>query len=425
MNKLQDNVSLTFMKMLLTALVPVCFFCIYSTPCKAAGNRDQLLGNGRYQELITDANAPRDGHYAFARFFLLPDFETYHTALAGHNKGDLLATFILMRCHMDGAGVRRDQKIRWACNVKLRKALEKRQPRSALDSYMLSYLSEADENGAISVSSFKDSSDAYKIAGKYAREHLRDSAKAGFAQALVEVGAKEQQSSPESAIKHYREAAEMGLASGMKDLGFMLAVGQAPRGKDAAQAMSWTRHAAKGGDIYAMVNLAAFYERLKIEGSSEQEAQKWVKNAVATGHSLGFMEKGLALLNGSYGYPINRPAGVALLQKAAATGHSFALGQLAYFYSDGIGVKKNHKMSLLLAKAAWIQGNTSSLKTIAWCYKKDPQLAKDKAAANYWSLLATGGGLAFAMGRDKPGKELATELANLDPFTIKLPKETE
>ena len=392
------------------------------TLCFAAAeeDREKLLAMGRYQELVEAEDAPRDGIWAFARFFLVPDKTTYTAALKAHEKGDLLGTFIVMRCHTVGAGVRVDHDVRRACNVTLREALEKREDPSARDSYLLSYLSQADATGTIHADQFEPEEDAYKVAGKYGHEHRQTSAESGFAQAMVEEGLAVQSEDPAAATKWYRNAADLGHAGGMKDLGFMLATGRSPDGKDEKEAMRWTREAAKRGNIYAMINVGAFFDRLKIEGTSEKEARASIERAEKTGHYLGALEKGLALLNGTYGYEVDKAAGLALLQKGARSGHSYALGQLAYFYSSGVGVEIDYKMAAELGKASWLQGREYALQTIAKCYQRDEDLAKDEAAKDYWELMAQGGGLAFALGKSEPEGAVAEELEKIDPFGIKL-----
>lgn len=396
---------------------------ILLAPLRAADSIGEKLTHGQYQE-IASSTPPADssratGQWAFARFYLLPDRKTYEAAWKAGEAGDPLGKFIVMRAHQTGEGVKRDPKTAWRMNVELREALGSKTSPTPLESYILSYLTQADKEGVVKVSAFPKEEDAYRVAGKQSADHLRASAEAGFAQAMDEIGESEQTGEPESARRWYLRAAEAGLASGMKNLGFMLARGSQA---DPPEAIRWTRMAAEKGNIFAMVNMAAFHERLQLPGLTEKDAVEWVERGVASGHPLGLMEKGLALLMGNYGMKIDETAGKALLQQAAATGSSFTLRQIAIFYLDGTGVKRNYAKAAEFARAAWQQGaGQQAARILATAYRKNPKLEGEKNESKYWETQSMGdGSMAYALGMDDRHPLIPAMLAKIDPFSLKI-----
>ncbi|MES2707644.1 MAG: tetratricopeptide repeat protein [Verrucomicrobiota bacterium] len=388
-------------------------------PLPAAPVPEEQLMKGQYQEITGASPAAAGGAWAFARFFLLPDRKTYEAAWKAREQGDPLGKFTVMRAHQAGEGVKRDQKTAWRMNVELREALGGKTSPTPLESYILSYLSQADGEGRINVSSFPKEEEAYRVAGKSSAEHLRASADGGCAQAMDEIGESEQADNPENARRWYRRAAEAGLASGMKNLGFMLAQGAE---SDPPEAIRWTRMAAEKGNIFAMLNMAAFHERLHLPGLTEKDAVEWVERGVASGHPLGFMEKGLALLMGHYGMKMDEPTGKALLQQAAATGSAFALRQIAAFYLDGTGVTRNCAKAAEFARAAWQQGaGQPAARILASAYRKDPELGGEKNEAKYWEIHSMGNAsMAYALNIDARHPDLLASLAKIDPFSLKI-----
>ena len=406
------------------ALRPVVLNLFFGSLCllftqvnHAAIPEPEKLIKGRYLAIIEDKSLEGTGQWAFARFFIAADKATYEAALASHKKDDLLGSFIVMKCHDDGIGVRRDPAVKWRMNVLLREKLAAIKNPNAIESYILANLSQADAEGVIDVSKFKNQENAYKIAGKNSSEYLADSARKGFAQAMVEVGSSYQKTEPAKALEFFLKAARSGLAGGMKDVGFFYAQGIGTE-QDSEKAYQWTRKAADLGDIYATLNMSAFFQRLQLPGSSVEEARKYVEKAA---HPIGKVEKAINVWKGINGYEKNREESQDLLQEAARSGSGFLLGQIAYFFTDGdLGVPKNYRKAIEFGKAAWVQGNENVARTIAHSYKslKNPT-ELDKKNEKYWNLQAMGGGLAFALGEDKNPRVLK-ELDAIDPFALKI-----
>ncbi|HWB04839.1 MAG TPA: tetratricopeptide repeat protein [Verrucomicrobiales bacterium] len=395
-------------------------FLLSATSSIAAFTVSERLRCGKYQEIVQDAKQPRDGEWAFARYFLVPDKVTYEAAFKAHQAGDLLGKFIVMRCHRDGAGVKQDMTVFWRMNADLRTALTKMENVPAAGYYLLSYLTQADLEGHVDVSKFANADEASRVAGKFQHEHLFTAAKSGFAQAMTEAGARMQKEKPEEALAWYHKAADLGLAEGMRNMGYLVATGKGLPKKDEEEAVRWMRKAATLGDVDAMMNMVAFFELLQVAGVTETEAVEWINKMEATGHPLGYFEKGVALLRGVHGFRPDKPQGMALLQKAAATGNGFVLGQIAWLYSKGEGLPHSHRKAVEFAKASWSQGNIDVLPVLDAAYRQDTELSAKTAEAAYWKKLAEGAKPKEVAELDANNPEILLALDKIDPFALKV-----
>lgn len=388
--------------------------------CLPAYSEDGLraaLETGSYRQILRDPEAVGTSEWAWARFFLVADRKAFEVARKRHGEGDTLGSFVLLKCLREGVGVKRDESEEAKINFRIRSALEAIESPSALEHYLLAQLEPGDEDGVVRSATADDSLEA-KVANQEARwNHLIKSAEAGFAQAMDEVGFALQRDDEAGAFEWYRKAAESGLASGMKNLGYLYALSEIR--KDPDKAREWTFKGARAGDIYAMVNVGAFKDREVLDNITLEEAQFWIDRAAESGHDLGKLEKGLALLIGNYGYRKDPVSGFRLLQSAAASGHSFALGQIAFFYLEGVGVEKDWGKAAEFAEAAWVQGNRSSARMLAHIYGEGSPERSD-AKSKYWKTQAMGGGLAYAAGLDETHPEIVKALAEIDPFSLKV-----
>jgi TPR repeat protein len=387
--------------------------------CRAALTVSERLRCGHYQEIIEDPKQPHDGEWAFARFFLVQDKAAFEAAFKAAQSGDLLGKFIVMRCHRDGAGVKQDTTVVEQLDAELGKELAKKENASAAASYMLSYLSQEELKKGADNPKFSNAEEALKVLGKSSRERLFAAAEAGFAQAMCEAGVLLQKDEPVKAMAWYQKAAELGLAEAMKDVGYLLSSGLGGT-RDPAEALRWTRKAAGLGDVDAMLNIVACFEFLHLPGITGEEVVSWINKAGATGHPIGLLEKGTALLRGTHGFKPDPAAGMALLQKAAGTGYPFVLGQLATCYGEGKGLPQNPRKAAEFAKAAWSQGNYEVVATIDAAYQQDKELAADTAAATYWHTLASRAAPKALADLDAKNPEILKALLKIDPFTLKV-----
>ncbi len=396
-------------KAFLTGIVILC-----GAPfCHAAFKVSERLHNGRYQEILTDEKQPRDGEWAFARYCLTGDRPAYEAALKAEAGGDLLAKFVVLCCRRDGTGVKRDFSIASHLKTELEAELRKTTPLPPAGAYLLSRLGGITEASGVDAMTMER--DQRERAG-----HLHAAAEGGFAQALCEEGETIAKQDPEAALARYRKAADAGLAEGMKNVGMVMARGYGPMPSNAPEALKWTRQAAGQGSVNAMLNMAAFYEVLRLPDITAAEAVSWMDKAEASGSPQGIFEKGLGLLRGARGYKADRAAAVAVLQKAAASGDGFILARIAGFYTaEGKDLGKNPRKALEFAKAAWIQGNADGYDIIAAAYSTQGG-GPDTADAPYWRALgskSTPKALQTLLA-ENPGAGKA--LSEIDPFSLKV-----
>lgn len=355
------------------------------------------------------------GEWAWARFFLKHDAAAFSAARASHDKGDLLGSFILLKCYRNGIGVKKDDQIKDKLNTYVRTKLTmKKAPLTAIDSYMLAYLLPDPKTGPtieVNEGFVGRAKSVELIGGKSRWEHLSDSAEAGFAQALDEVGTSMQNRNLAQAVQYFEIAAKSGLASSMKNLGILYAL--SPQMKDAKQAKKWTEKSAQAGDVYGMINMAALADRKIVDNISAKEARKWIEAAAVCGHPAGLLEKGVSHFNGKYGIPVDAVAGKALLQKAADGGDSSSLGKISYLYQTGTGLDKNLKLAAKFAEAAYVQGDVSGPTKLELIYRTllatDPSVATKR---KYWEEVAK--------GLSPTAPEITGELKKIDPFSLKV-----
>jgi TPR repeat protein len=388
--------------------------------CRAELKVSERLRCGQYQEILADTKQPHDGEWAFARFFLVPDKAAYEAAFKAHESGDLLGKFIVMRCHRDGAGVKQDMNVVDKMDRELQKELAKKENAGPAAFYMRSYLSQETEKDFDTEGKTINPEETLKARGDASRNHLFAAAEGGFAQAMCEAGGLLQKQEPDKAMGWYRKAADLGLAEAMKDVGYLLSDPRRGSPLDVPGAIQWTRKAANLGDVDAMFNMVVFHERFRFPGVTREEAVSWIDKAAAGGHPIGFLEKGLALVQGAHGYTTNKETGMALLQKAAGTGYPYVLGKLAHCYGNGAGLTRNLRKAAEFGKAAWSQGNFDAAEIISGAYREDKELAAKTAEAAYWQGFASRPAPQAAVELDEKNPNIVKEIAKIDPFALKI-----
>jgi uncharacterized protein len=206
----------------------------------------------------------------------------------------------------------------------------------------------------------------------------------------------------------------------MRNMGYMVAKGHGLPAKNEEEAVRWMRKAATLGDADAMMNMVAFYELMHFPGVTEEEAAGWMNKLEATGHPMGLLEKGVALLRGVHGFKADKAQGMALLQKAAATGNGYVLGQIAWLYSKGDGLPPNPRKAAEFGKAAWSQGSVEVVNLIDTAFQRDRGLAASAAEAKYWHTLAAGAAPQAVSELDANNPEILLALDKIDPFALKV-----
>lgn len=175
----------------------------------------------------------------------------------------------------------------------------------------------------------------------------------------------------EAALKHFRKAAEMGLAAAHSKLGDYALFGIGPVKADIDEAVAQYRLAADAGDLAATTTLAFLYR-------------------------LG------------RGVPRDPAQMMALLTKAADGGYQFAQYRLAQTYLTGDGIAggadaalgvPNPELGAKYLKMAARQGNSKAILELAQLYADDAGgIAWDMEAHAYWTRKAAETGDPAAIG---------------------------
>lgn len=376
------------------------YFAATLVSAQQAATVSDALINGHYAEILKTNDANRNGEWAWARFFLKNDAEAFKAAKAAHENDDILGTFILLKCYRNGVGIKKDNAFKDKLNLQLRSKLTDQKTHNAVEKYILAYLLPKTLNQQSTVRSHYTgrAKTTELILGKSRWQHLSESAKEGFAQALVEAGATYQPKTMAGAKTLYTKAAELGLAEGMQRLGLIHVI--SPEFKDLEKAKEWSKKAAAAGDVQSMINLATLTKE-----------RTWIDQAGASGHPTGLVEQAVAHYTGSFGVPIDEAKGKQLLQQAAKAGDAVTLSKLAHIFHVGIGVKYDLKQAAKFSEAAYIQGDTGAPLRLKVIYKvlheKD---ANYHDQHRYWSEVAR--------GSTPTAPHITGPLAKIDPFNL-------
>jgi TPR repeat protein len=255
---------------------------------------------------------------------------------------------------------------------------------------------------------------------KQRSDRLRAAAAGGFAQACGQIGQDYQKAKEDKkAYEWFAKAAKLGLASGMKDQGFLLFSGRGVE-RDAEEGLKITRQAADRGDVFAILNMAAFYARGLGVDKDQETARQWLDKAVKSGNYWGRLENSLALATGRYGSKPDKKAAVQEMGRALETRNREVLEVLASWYAEGEVVDADWGKAVELAEAAFVQGSTQAAPLLAQMYGKGGGgLKKDEKLAEYWKIQANAS-LAFVLETVESHPEIAKRLKQLDPWAIKL-----
>lgn len=380
---------------------------------------DELLYLGRYSQIPRGREPRGQAAWAFARYHLAPNREVGEAARQAHLAGEPLGTFVLLLCHRSGAGVLHDEPTADRLNYELRTHLERRDQPTALELYMHGHCLDGDERGIVEHA--LDEGLSWKERELERRwQQRRRAAEVGVAQACAELASDYQRAgNTEEAFRWFRTAATLGLAEGMRGAGFLI-TNRPFTDEHTPAGVEFARQAAAAGDAFAMINLTVFHERgLVVERSSER-ARHWLDRAAAVGHWAGLLEKGLAVLRGSYAYPVNEVEGKQLLQEAVLTGHAETLWRLACFYREGIGVEPNPELSIRFAEASFRQGNREAAVGLAGLYERGCEgVAKDEELSRFWAIQSRVD-TAFSLGPELEDSDLLQRIHAIDPFALRV-----
>ena len=224
------------------------------------------------------------------------------------------------------------------------------------------------------------------------------------------------------AVEQYRKAAEQGDADAMRKLGKCYGDGSGVE-KDYEEAVKWYRKAAEQGNADAMYKLGRYYEPFYDDDDDAEEnykkAAKWYLKAAQKGHAYAMWHLGECYLNGD-GVEKDKEEALIWYSKSAELGHEYAMRaiyfievfeqdlksaeqgntdamcEVAYDYSDGIGVELDYEESVKWYRKAAELGNAYAMYKLGECYYEGEGVEKDKEEAVKWYRKAAEQGHAAA-----------------------------
>ncbi|KAF9165282.1 hypothetical protein DFQ26_000330 [Actinomortierella ambigua] len=125
---------------------------------------------------------------------------------------------------------------------------------------------------------------------------------------------------------------------------------------------------ANGGDVQALLTLAAAYENGVGVAQSDSEAFKWFLRAAQLGSTEAEYRTG-SLLKCGGGTSIDLSSAVRWIQRAAQKGHSQAQTDLGGMFMNGIGVEQDHHQAAAWYQQAAEQGNMLAQVNLGWLYQ--------------------------------------------------------
>ncbi|KAG0261604.1 hypothetical protein DFQ27_002898 [Actinomortierella ambigua] len=125
---------------------------------------------------------------------------------------------------------------------------------------------------------------------------------------------------------------------------------------------------ANGGDVQALLTLAAAYESGVGIAQSDSETFKWLLRAAQLGSTEAEYRTGYMLKCGC-GTSTDLSSAVRWIKRAAQKGHSQAQTDLGGMYMNGIGVEQDHHQASVWYQLAADQGNMLAQVNLGWLYQ--------------------------------------------------------
>ena len=186
----------------------------------------------------------------------------------------------------------------------------------------------------------------------------------------------------ESAIKHFRKAAEKGNAEAQFKLGNCLYQGLGAE-QDQAEAVKWFRKAAEQGLAKAQFNLGnSFYQGAGTELDYD-EAVNWYRKAAEQGLAEAQYSLGICFYQG-LGTEQDYAEAVYWFRKAAEQGHAIAQFNLGNCIGHELGAKRDDAEAVNWIRKAAEQGLAEAQYSLGVCYAKGVGVKKDRTESRKW-----------------------------------------
>jgi TPR repeat protein len=191
----------------------------------------------------------------------------------------------------------------------------------------------------------------------------------------------------------YEQAASMGSAAGMNNLGLMYRAGNGV-GIDYAEAHKLFAQAADGGFAPAVTNIGLLVLEGKGVNKDPAEARKWFERAAAGGDGNGMTNLGLMYLNGLGGLSKNDAQAMSWFRKAADAGDGWGMTNLGLMYESGRGgLPKDDTQAASWFRKAADAGHGRAMVQLGLMYENGRGgLSKDDAQAVRWYRQAADAG---------------------------------
>ena len=186
----------------------------------------------------------------------------------------------------------------------------------------------------------------------------------------------------ESAIKHFRKAAEKGNAEAQFKLGNCLYQGLGAE-QDQAEAVKWFRKAAEQGLAKAQFNLGnSFYQGAGAELDYD-EAFNWYRKAAEQGLAEAQYSLGICFYQG-LGTEQDYAEAVYWFRKAAEQGHAIAQFNLGNCIGHELGAKRDDAEAVNWIRKAAEQGLAEAQYSLGVCYANGIGVKRNRTESRKW-----------------------------------------
>lgn len=193
---------------------------------------------------------------------------------------------------------------------------------------------------------------------------------------------------PERALALFREAAELGHAGAMREIGNAYAAGAGGVRRDLREAMRWWERAAKRGDPVANFNLGRTLERGRGVPPDPERAVLHYRLAAAAGYAKAETNLGIMFLLGR-GVQRDPAEALALFERAAASGEPVAQYNAGLMRARGLGGRADRQRARRLLEAAARQDDRNAQLALAqFLVAVAPDDEERLAEALYWYEVA-------------------------------------
>lgn len=197
-----------------------------------------------------------------------------------------------------------------------------------------------------------------------------------------------------TAIGSCTRDAQTGDVNAERSLGVMYLQGNGVT-RDPAQAFTWFKKAADGGNRDAAYQLASMYEAGRGVPRDVTQSTAWYRKAALLGDVDAQVKAGMAYENGT-GVDADMDQGLSWYRKAAEGGSAWAQNRLGWLYGMGKGVTRDDTQAMRYFRQAADQGDPQAEYNVGFMYANGRGVPRDDAQAVTWFRKAAAQGYADA-----------------------------